>query len=64
MQVNNFSFALSRLGVSAGNQRHRDPGADPQRAGPHDGDPADLPTVEGQQQPMYETEPPDLLAAV
>lgn len=50
--------------VTAGNQRHRHPGADPQRAGPHDGDPADLPTVEGQQQPVYETEPPHLIAAV
>lgn len=50
--------------ISAGDQRHGDPGADAQRAGPDDGDPADLPPVEGQQQPLRQAEPPHLLAAV
>lgn len=50
--------------VSAGDQRHGDPGTDPQRAGPYDGDPADLSPVEGQQQPLHQTEPPHLLAAL
>lgn len=50
--------------VSAGDQRHGDPGVDPQRVGPDDGDPADLSPVEGQQQPLHQAEPPHLLAAV
>lgn len=49
---------------SAGNQRHRDPGAYPQCTGAYDGDPADLPHVAGQQQPLHEAQPQDLLAAV
>lgn len=48
----------------AGNQRHGDPGAYPQRTGPYDGDPADLPHVAGQQQPLHEAQPQDLLTAV
>lgn len=48
----------------AGNQRHGDPGAHPQCTGPYDGDPADLPHVAGQQQPLHEAQPQDLLAAV
>lgn len=50
--------------LSAGDQRHRDLGAYPQCTGPDDGDPADLSPVEGQQQPLHQTEPPDLLTAV
>lgn len=49
---------------SAGNQWRRHSGADPQCSGAHDGDPADLPAVEGQSEPLPEAEPPDLLAAV
>lgn len=63
-EVNNVSFALSRRLIATGNQRHRDPGAYPQCTGTHDGDPADLPVAEGQQHPLHEAEPPDLLAAV
>lgn len=55
---------MSPMFPSAGDQRHRDPGAYPQCTGPHDGDPADLPDVEGQQHPLYEAQPPDLLSAV
>lgn len=50
--------------VTAGDQRHGDLGTDPQRTGPDDGDPADLSPVEGQQQSLHQTEPPDLLPAV
>lgn len=60
-------FCLSFLPfayMTAGNQRHGDPGADPQCTGAHDCDPTDFPPVEGQQHPLYEAEPPDLVAAV
>lgn len=48
----------------AGNQRYGDPGAHPQCTGSYDGDPADLPHVAWQQQPLHEAQPQDLLAAV
>lgn len=50
--------------LSAGDQRHGDLGAYPQCTGPDDGDPADLSPVAGQQQPLHQAEPPDLLTAV
>lgn len=74
--VISFSFALqikagepqevngSVSELSAGDQRHGDPGAYPQCTGPDDGDPADLSPVAGQQQPLHQAEPPDLLTAV
>lgn len=50
--------------MTAGNQRHRDPGADPQCTGSYDCNPTDISAMEGQQHPLHETEAPDLLAAV
>lgn len=59
-----FNVLASEQMFTAGNPRHRDPGADPQRTGAHDGRSADFPAVERWRSAMYAKQPSHLVAAV